>query len=50
MSTNRENMFRNFNILDFTISGSDVIKIDNCMKKNLRIVNKDRISYAPVWD
>lgn len=50
MSTNRENMFRNFNILDFTISGSDVIKIDNCMKKNFRIVNKDRISYAPVWD
>ena len=40
MSTNRENMFRNFNILDFTISGSDVIKIDNCMKKILELLIK----------
>ncbi len=50
MSTKKENIYNNFNIMDFSLSGADIIKIDNCMKQNYRIVDKKRMPIAPEWD
>lgn len=50
MSTKPENIRANFDIMDFTLSSIDMARIDAQTQKNLRIVGRDLIPWAPEWD
>ncbi len=50
MSTKPENIRSNFDIMDFTLSSIDMARIDAQTQKNLRIVGRDLIPWAPEWD
>ncbi len=50
MSTKRENIQANYNIMDFTLTASDIEKIDKLTANNFRIVNKSLVPWAPDWD
>lgn len=50
MSTKPENIRANFDILDFTLSADDMARIDALGAVNYRIVDRDRVPFAPEWD
>lgn len=50
MSTKRENLQANFNVMDFTLSNIDMARIDAMTLQNYRIVTKELVPYAPNWD
>lgn len=50
MSTKRENIQSNFNVMDFTLSNIDMVRIDAMTHQNYRIVTKELVPYAPDWD
>lgn len=50
MSTKRENLQANFNVMDFTLSNIDMARIDAMTHQNYRIVTKELVPYAPNWD
>ncbi|MFK8076409.1 MAG: aldo/keto reductase [Granulosicoccus sp.] len=50
MSTNRENIRTNFDVLSFTLSAVDMSRIDALTHQNYRIVDKELVPWAPVWD
>jgi 2,5-diketo-D-gluconate reductase B len=50
MSTKPENIRQNFEIMDFTLSSIDMMRIDQMTKTSYRIVGKDLVPWAPDWD
>jgi len=50
MSTRRENLQSNFDIVDFDLSQDDMKRISALTTTNLRISNADVVPYAPTWD
>lgn len=50
MSTRRENIEANFNLMDFTLSSADMARIDQLTSTGYRIVNKDLVPFAPDFD
>ncbi|GKY90001.1 aldo/keto reductase [Sinisalibacter aestuarii] len=50
MSTRRENIAANFDVMDFTLSSVDMARIDEMTANNYRIVGKDLVPYAPDFD
>lgn len=50
MSTKRENLRANFDVMDFTLSNIDMARIDALTHQNYRIVTKELVPYAPDWD
>jgi len=50
MSTNPNNIKANFNILDFSLSNIEMSRIDKLGEQAYRIVDKELVPWAPVWD
>ncbi|WP_449043881.1 aldo/keto reductase [Paracoccus versutus] len=50
MSTRPENIRANLEIMDFTLSADEMARIDALNGTNYRIVDRDRVPYAPSWD
>lgn len=50
MSTKRENITNNFDVMDFTLSSIDMARIDELTHKNYRIVSKQIVPWAPNFD
>lgn len=50
MSTKPENIRSNFDVMDFTLSSIDMARIEAQTHRNLRIVGRDLIPWAPEWD
>ncbi|WP_250435506.1 aldo/keto reductase [Caballeronia sp. ATUFL_F2_KS9A] len=50
MSTQRRNIEANFDVMDFTLSSIDMHRIDALNDTNYRIVNRERVPYAPEFD
>ena len=50
MSTKRENIAANFDIMDFTLSCVDMARIEKLTETNYRIVGKDLVPWAPDFD
>lgn len=50
MSTKPENIRANLEITDFTLSTEEMARIDALNRVNYRIVDRDRVPFAPVWD
>lgn len=50
MSTKRTNIDANFNVMDFTLSSSDMDRIDAMTHIGFRIVGEDLVPWAPKWD
>ena len=50
MSTNPVNIEANYNIMDFTLSHLDMVRIDAVTAENYRIVGKDLVPFAPDFD
>lgn len=50
MSTKPANIAANFDIMDFILSSVDMARIDALNATNYRIVDKDKVPYAPDWD
>lgn len=50
MSTKRENIRANFDVMDFTLSSVDMARIDTMTATNYRIVTRDLVPWAPEWD
>ncbi|MXQ07367.1 aldo/keto reductase [Alphaproteobacteria bacterium GH1-50] len=50
MSTRRENMRANFDIMDFALTDEDMRQIDGLTVANYRISNADVVPFAPTWD
>ena len=50
MSTKRQNIEANFDVMDFTLSGIDMHRIDALNDTNYRVVNRERVPHAPVFD
>ena len=50
MSTKPANIAANFDVMDFTLSSVDMARIDALAGTNFRVVNREKISWAPVWD
>ena len=50
MSTRRENIIANFDVMDFTLSTHDVARIDALCATNYRIVTRDKAPWAPQFD
>ncbi|SFX70355.1 2,5-diketo-D-gluconate reductase B [Paracoccus pantotrophus] len=50
MSTRPENIRANLEIMDFTLSADEMARIDTLNGTNYRIVDRDRVPCAPVWD
>ena len=50
MSTKHENIKNNFDVMNFTLSKPDLAKIDAITKTGYRIVTKNIVPWAPVWD
>lgn len=50
MSTKRGNIQANFDVMDFTLSGIDMDRIDALTHTGYRIVTEDLVPWAPEWD
>lgn len=50
MSTRKENLQANFDIVDFRLSPEDMHRIGALTAVNFRISNIEVVSYAPTWD
>lgn len=50
MSTRPENIHANLAIMDFTLSADEMARIDALNSTNYRIVNRERVPFAPIWD
>ncbi len=50
MSTKPANIRANFDVMDFTLSSVDMARIDALAGTNFRVVNREKISWAPEWD
>lgn len=50
MSTKAENMRANFDVMDFTLSGVDMARIDALTHTGHRIVHSGIVPWAPDWD
>ena len=50
MSTKAENIEANFDVMDFTLSSIDMSRIDALTCTNYRVVDRNVIPWAPVWD
>jgi 2,5-diketo-D-gluconate reductase B len=50
MSTKHANIAANFNIMDFTLSSVDMDRIDTLKVTGYRVVDKNRVLWAPLWD
>lgn len=50
MSTKRDNIIANFDLMDFTLSSVDMARVDEMTKTNYRIVRKDIVPWAPDFD
>lgn len=50
MSTRPDNIRANLEIMDFTLSADEMARIDALNGTNYRIVDRDRVPCAPVWD
>ena len=43
-------MRANFDVMNFTLSGVDMARVDALRATGLRIVNRDAVPWAPDWD
>jgi 2,5-diketo-D-gluconate reductase B len=50
MSTRRENIAANFDVMDFTLSSIDMGRIDAMTRMGHRIVHKSLVPWAPDFD
>lgn len=50
MSTKRENIASNFDVMNFTLSSVDMARIDALNAVGYRVVTKDKVPWAPLWD
>ena len=50
MSTQREHIRANFDVMDFTLSSVDMSRIDAITTTNRRLVDKNVVPWAPTWD
>ena len=50
MSTQREHIRANFDVMDFTLSSVDMARIDAITTTNRRLVGKNTVPWAPTWD
>ena len=50
MSTNPANIAANYDVMDFTLSHVDMSRINALTAENYRIVEKDRVPFAPDFD
>lgn len=50
MSTKPDNIRANFEVMDFTLSSVDMVRIDAMTATGYRVVTKDKVAVAPVWD
>ncbi|MEO6300523.1 MAG: aldo/keto reductase [Paracoccaceae bacterium] len=50
MSTKPENIRANFEVMDFTLSSIDMARIEAMTAVGYRIVTREKVSIAPVWD
>jgi len=50
MSTKRENLKANFDVLSFNLSSSDMARISLLTQTGYRIVDKALVPWAPTWD
>jgi len=50
MSTRRENIQANFDVMDFTLSSVDMDRIDAMTATGYRIIDKKLVPFAPVFD
>jgi 2,5-diketo-D-gluconate reductase B len=50
MSTRRENIRANFDIMDFTLSSIDMDRIGAMTRTGYRIIDKNLVPFAPVFD
>lgn len=50
MSTKPENIRANFDIMDFVLSSIDMARIEALTHTNYRIVGRDLVPYAPIFD
>lgn len=50
MSTKRQNIAANFDLMDFTLSSVDMARIEEVTHTNYRIVSKDLVPWAPDFD
>jgi 2,5-diketo-D-gluconate reductase B len=50
MSTKHANIAANFNVMDFTLSSVDMDRIDTLKATGYRVVDKNRVLWAPLWD
>jgi 2,5-diketo-D-gluconate reductase B len=50
MSTKKENIRANFEIMDFTLSHVDMARIEAMTQVGYRIVTTELVPWAPVWD
>ncbi len=50
MSTKPANIAANFDVMDFTLSSVDMAQIEKMTATNYRIIDKNRVPWAPAWD
>lgn len=50
MSTKKDNIHANFEIMDFTLSHVDMARIERLTQTGYRIVGEDLVPWAPKWD
>jgi 2,5-diketo-D-gluconate reductase B len=50
MSTDREHIRQNFDVMNFVISSVDMMRIDRLNAQNLRIITRTLSPYTPDWD
>lgn len=50
MSTKPDNIRANFEVMDFTLSSVDMARIEAMTATGYRVVTKDKVPIAPVWD
>ena len=50
MSTRAANIRANYEVMDFTLSSVDLARIDALTQTGLRLVDRDRVPWAPEWD
>jgi 2,5-diketo-D-gluconate reductase B len=50
MSTKRANIAANFDVMDFTLSSVDMDRIEALKTTGYRVVDRDRVPWAPIWD
>jgi len=50
MSTKPANIQNNYDVMNFTLSSIDMAKINELSQMNFRIVDKQKVPWAPDWD